>query len=174
MDYLIVQCLSTCTPNGHLHQKEWTSAVPAMDHLQSKDSTMYCHGLPAFQRPDFDSVKLIMTLSVKITYMMCIAVYMMCICVCQYHVLPRATFIKKNGLLLCQTPWTTFQTLDFNCAECITTISYLVGALSPVNHTGLHQGWTQTSLYLLVIHFRSHYTVGTQHRNLHQGDLFYS
>ena len=55
----------------------------------------------------------------------------------------------------------------------------LVGALSPVNHKGLHQGWTQTSLYLQVIHFTSHYTTshvfflaylysaGTQHRNLH-------
>ena len=32
----------------------------------------------------------------------------------------------------------------------ISAVSYLVGALSPVNHKGLHQGWTQTSLYLPV------------------------
>ena len=46
-------------------------------------------------------------------------------------------------------------------------------------HKGLHQGWTQTSLYLQVIHFTSHHTTsngfvlvylhsaGTQHGNLH-------
>ena len=59
-------------------------------------------------------------------------------------------------------------------------VRYLVGALSPVNHKGLHQGWTQTSLYLQVIHFTSHHTTshivvfclafldsaGTQHGNL--------
>ena len=54
----------------------------------------------------------------------------------------------------------------------------LVGALSPVNHKGLHQGWTQISLFLQVIHFTSHhttsrvcspylYSAGTQHGNLH-------
>ena len=51
----------------------------------------------------------------------------------------------------------------------------LLGALSPFNHKGLHQGWTQTSLYLQVIHFTSHlstsqaflaYSAGTQHGNL--------
>ena len=36
--------------------------------------------------------------------------------------------------------------------------SQLVGALSPVNHKGLHQGWTQISIYLQVIHFESHHT----------------
>ena len=53
-----------------------------------------------------------------------------------------------------------------------------MGALSPVNHKGLHQGWTQTSLYLQVIRFTSRHTTshvyflaclhsaGTQHRNL--------
>ena len=72
-------------------------------------------------------------------------------------------------------------------------VSYSVGALSPVNHKGLHQGWTQTSLYLQVIHFTSHHT--TSHvfccccccfKPIHipqalntgtciqQGDLFYS
>ena len=34
----------------------------------------------------------------------------------------------------------------------------LVGALRPVNHKGLHQGCTQTSLHLQVIHFTSHFT----------------
>ena len=29
-------------------------------------------------------------------------------------------------------------------------INYLVGALSPVSHKGLHQGWTHTSIYLQV------------------------
>ena len=33
------------------------------------------------------------------------------------------------------------------------------GALSPVNHKGLYQGWKQTSVYLLVIHSTSHYTI---------------
>ena len=61
-------------------------------------------------------------------------------------------------------------------------ISKLVGALSPVNHKGLHQGWTQTSFCLKVVHFKSHdttsdflllfvlaylYSTGTQHGNLH-------
>ena len=57
-------------------------------------------------------------------------------------------------------------------------LSLLVGALSTVNHKGLHQGWTQTSLYLQVIYFTSHYTTshvfwaylysaGTRHGNLH-------
>ena len=59
--------------------------------------------------------------------------------------------------------------------------SSFVGALSPVSHKGLHQGWTQTSLYLQVSHFTSHHTIslfflfflaylysaGTQHGNLH-------
>ena len=34
---------------------------------------------------------------------------------------------------------------------------WLVGALSPVNHKGLHQGWQQTLSYLHVIHSTSHY-----------------
>ena len=58
-------------------------------------------------------------------------------------------------------------------------VNKLVSALSPVNHKGLHQDWTQTSLYLQVIHFKSHhhttshafwaylYSAGTQHGNLH-------
>ena len=33
-----------------------------------------------------------------------------------------------------------------------------VGALSPVNHKGLHQGWKLTSVYLLIIHSTSHKT----------------
>ena len=55
----------------------------------------------------------------------------------------------------------------------------LVGAVSPVNHKGLHQSWTKTSLYPQVIHFTSHhttrqaffgaclYSAGARHRNLH-------
>ena len=38
--------------------------------------------------------------------------------------------------------------------------SSFIGALSPVNHKGLHQGWTQTSLHLQVIYFTSHHTIG--------------
>ena len=34
----------------------------------------------------------------------------------------------------------------------------LAGTLSPVKHRGLHQGWTQTSLYLQFIYFTSHHT----------------
>ena len=30
--------------------------------------------------------------------------------------------------------------------------------MSRVNHKGLHQGWSQASLYLQVIHFTSHFT----------------
>ena len=36
-------------------------------------------------------------------------------------------------------------------------VAYLFGALSPVNHKGLHQGWKQTSIYLQVIHSTNHY-----------------
>ena len=56
-------------------------------------------------------------------------------------------------------------------------VSELVGALSPVNHKGLHQGWTQTSISKLVISqviipqsygFLAYlYSAGTQHGNLH-------
>ena len=60
-------------------------------------------------------------------------------------------------------------------------VSSLVAAFSSVSHEGLHQGWTQTSFYLKVSHFTSHYTTshalilllaylyttGTQHGNLH-------
>ena len=57
-------------------------------------------------------------------------------------------------------------------------VSLLVGALRPVSHKGLHQSWTQISLYLQVIHFTSRhttshaffaylYSAGTQHGNLH-------
>ena len=37
-------------------------------------------------------------------------------------------------------------------------VSELVGALSPVNHRGLHQGWKQTSIHLLVILHKSRQT----------------
>ena len=60
--------------------------------------------------------------------------------------------------------------------------------MSPVNHKGLHRGWTQTSLYHQVIHFTIHhttshdffvvaylYSAGTHHGNLHPaGYQFYS
>ena len=65
-------------------------------------------------------------------------------------------------------------------------ISYLVGALNPVNHKGLNESWTQTSHYLKVINFTSHLTIShvfwayniPQALNMgtciQQGDLFYS
>ena len=37
-------------------------------------------------------------------------------------------------------------------------VSLLASALSPINHKGLHQYWTQTSLPLQAIHFTSHFT----------------
>ena len=67
-------------------------------------------------------------------------------------------------------------------------LSQLNGALSPVNHKGLHQGWIHTSLYLQAVQFTSHqttshvffcvcvffffliaylYSAGTQHGNPH-------
>ena len=57
--------------------------------------------------------------------------------------------VGKDWLVLC-----TLNVKAYSERE----VSYLVGALSPVNHKGLHQGETQTSLYLQVIHFTSHYT----------------
>ena len=57
-------------------------------------------------------------------------------------------------------------------------VSYLVGALIRVNHKGLHEGWTRTSLDLQMIHFTSRhttsyvfwaylYSASTQHGNQH-------
>ena len=57
-------------------------------------------------------------------------------------------------------------------------VSQLVGALSPVSHKGLHQGWTQTSLCFQSYSFHEPsyhkscfwaylYSAGTQHGNLH-------
>ena len=57
-------------------------------------------------------------------------------------------------------------------------VSQLVGTLSPVNHKGLHQGWTQTSLSPSYSFHKSLYhkswfvlaclhSAGTQHGNLH-------
>ena len=37
----------------------------------------------------------------------------------------------------------------------LSTVGCLVGGLSPANHEELHQGWTQTSVYLQVIHSTS-------------------
>ena len=67
-------------------------------------------------------------------------------------------------------------------------VSELVGALNPVNYKGLHQGWTQTSFYLQVIHFTSYDTTSwggsgetiyipralNMGTCIQQGDLFYS
>ena len=61
---------------------------------------------------------------------------------------------------------------------CSKLVSWLVVALNPVNHKGLHQGCTQTSFCLKVVHFTSHdtashvflaylYSAGTQHGNPH-------
>ena len=54
------------------------------------------------------------------------------------------------------TPWETSKGQP--SSTLVKLVSWLVGALSPVNHKGLHQGWIQTSLYLQVIHFTSHQT----------------
>ena len=65
-------------------------------------------------------------------------------------------------------------------------ISWLVGALNPVNQEGLHKGRTQTLPYLKVIHFTSHHTTSHVFEPIYiswalntgtcpwQGDLFYS
>ena len=47
-----------------------------------------------------------------------------------------------------------------------TSESDLVGALSPVNHKGLYQGWKQTSIHLLLIPHKSHET--TQFFKIHK------
>ena len=89
---------------------------------------------------------------------------------------PSVHLRQENRLLFC-----TIDSLLASLQQML--VSWLVGALSRVNHKGLHQGWTQTSLYLLVIHFTSHhttshvfffiyffiarlYSAGTQHGNL--------
>ena len=46
----------------------------------------------------------------------------------------------------------------FVLATLATKFDHLVSASSPVNNKGLHQGRTQTSLYLEVIHFTSRHT----------------
>ena len=45
--------------------------------------------------------------------------------------------------------------LAYRC-KILSLVSKLVGAFNPAKHKGLHQGWTQTSFYLQVIHFTSH------------------
>ena len=78
--------------------------------------------------------------------------------------------------------WYTVAEVNEEKFICLVKRSYLVSSLS---HKGLHQGWTQTSLYPQVIHPTSHHT--TSHvfepicilRALYmgtciqQGDLFY-
>ena len=70
------------------------------------------------------------------------------------------------------------------CFLTIRRVSQFVGALSPVNHKGLHQGWTPTSLslhvysfhmslyhnscFLLLLLFWAYlYSAGTQHWKVH-------
>ena len=48
--------------------------------------------------------------------------------------------------------------ISCDAAHCRDTICQSVGALSPVNHEGLYQGWKRTSLHLLLIAHKSHET----------------
>ena len=59
--------------------------------------------------------------------------------------------------------WSMPQMLWMTCCKekwwhVVWGVCLLVGALRQVNNKGLHQGWTQTLLYLQVIHFTSHHT----------------
>ena len=83
----------------------------------------------------------------------------------QEHVIDPGHSVKNAGVLLqlnMHTPLTHYE----NERTCNLSglghpqsfqLAVLVCALSPVNHKGLHQGWTQTSLGLQVIHFTSHF-----------------
>ena len=93
-------------------------------------------------------------------------------------------FGQLNRTLLCLQQigsshgklFTTFSRAVFQCM-----VSQIVSlaSLSPVNHKGLHKGWTQPSFYLQVIHFTSYDTIslsffiaylhsaGTKHGILH-------
>ena len=42
--------------------------------------------------------------------------------------------------------------------KCLESVTLFFGALSPVNHRGLHQGWEQASIYLLVIPHNNYQT----------------
>ena len=64
-------------------------------------------------------------------------------CCLQYHI---------NRLLLCLVLFLLIT------IKLISKGSSLVGALSPINHKGLHQGWKQTSIHLPLIQHKSHKT----------------
>ena len=82
--------------------------------------------------------------------------------------------------------WIGSKNMTCDMMTCEMLVSYSFGALSAVNHKGLHQRWTKTSLYLQVIYFTSHhttshvfccccclaylYSAGAQHGNLHQAE----
>ena len=92
---------------------------------------------------------------------------------------PRSKGILIVGWRWCMVGWRWCMELWIYCFCKVLTVVKLVGAFSPVNHKGLHQGWTQTSLYFQVSHSTSHHTTNswvllaylysadTQHRNLH-------
>ena len=66
----------------------------------------------------------------------------------------KCSWIMWHFLLtLYPKQWACFQ----RCCGNKLIVSW-IGALSPVNHKGLHQGWKQTTAYLQVIHSTSHTT----------------
>ena len=62
--------------------------------------------------------------------------------------LERGRVLLPQEVLICET--ITFLIIAVS--------NKLADVLSPVNYKGLYQGWTQTSIYLQVIHSTSHYT----------------
>ena len=93
------------------------------------------------------------------------------------HVHIEETSVNKN--LKKKKDSSTTTDVNEDCCSFMTA-SYLVGALSPVNHKGLHQGWKQTSIHLLLITHKSDKTAkffkihkisldtNTEHTNLKQ------
>ena len=71
--------------------------------------------------------------------------------VCELFQVPQRTL--NSTTCLCTSGFYLFCALHEQLL-----VSNLVGALSPVNHKGVHQDRTQTSIYLQVIHSTSHYT----------------
>ena len=100
---------------------------------------MYSHGPPSSKRLDFHCAKLSM--------IFCQHAWCVLLCTAMDHLHSKDWTLTVSDSLWLSTwrtwcallPCTTFQTLDFNCVECIATISYLVDALSPVSHKGLHR-----------------------------------
>ena len=79
------------------------------------------------------------------------------------HSQHRSTKLLKS-LGVIQTPLSTqARTVLPACPNKL--IRWLVGALSPVSHKGLFQGWKQTSVYLLVLHSTSHQTTSVLFSN---------